>query len=114
MPRLLALAIEKGYHDSPIAGVRTRIAPKWLSALPIPPKITHVPIHPCLHAYIKHTPRRRLTRCCEEWLFEDSWSRCADVAADGDADPPGAYTYASLCDTLSPPMPPRLGMGVRI
>ena len=40
MPRLLALAIEKGYYDSPIAGVRTRIAPKWLSALPIPPKIS--------------------------------------------------------------------------
>jgi len=36
MPRLLALAIEN--YDSPIAGVRTRIAPKWLSALPIPPK----------------------------------------------------------------------------
>jgi len=27
-------------YDSPIAGVRTRIAPKWLSALPIPPKIS--------------------------------------------------------------------------
>ena len=40
MPRLLALAIEKGYDDSPIPGVRTRIAPKWLSALPIPPKIS--------------------------------------------------------------------------
>ena len=38
MPRLLALAI--GNYDSPIAGVRTRIAPKWLSALPIPPKIS--------------------------------------------------------------------------
>ena len=43
MPRLLALAIEKGYYDSPIAGVRTRIAPKWLSALPIPPKIQPSP-----------------------------------------------------------------------
>ena len=44
MPRLLALAIEKGYYDSPIAGVRTRIAPKWLSALPIPPKIQKMQI----------------------------------------------------------------------
>ena len=40
MPRLLALAIEKGYDGSPIAGVRTRIAPKWLSSLPISPKIS--------------------------------------------------------------------------
>ena len=39
MPRLLDLVIENGYYVSPITGVRTPIAPKWLSALPIPPKI---------------------------------------------------------------------------
>ena len=40
MPRLLDLAIENGYYVSPIAGVRTPIAPKWLSALPTKPKTT--------------------------------------------------------------------------
>ena len=43
MPRLLDLAIENGYYVSPIAGVRTPIAPKWLSALPTKPKIAFRP-----------------------------------------------------------------------